>query len=89
MAGLDDEWETIDLQPNPAQRREHSFLDYGDLSCMTLNLDAPLTGFPWHASACSDVSRFHELGATTLVQRALDPDLDDEEMNEGEGVLNF
>lgn len=89
LAGLDDDWESIEVQPKFTQRREHSFLDDDGpgLDCVTLNLDAPSIGFSWHTSTRSDVSRFCDLGAAALDQPVLDLDSDDE-MGE-EAVLDF
>ena len=87
LAGLDDDWETIDLQPNPTRSWEHTFFD-GDLDCMALDLDGSSTGFTWHASTPSDVPRIHDLGAAPLDQTVLDLDSDFEEASE-EAVLDF
>lgn len=89
LAGLDYDWESIDLKPNPTQRQEHSFLDGNDLGCMALDPDAPSTGFLWHATTHSDVPRFDDLDAATLDQPVLDLDSDDEEMGDEEAVLVF
>ncbi|KAF9651367.1 hypothetical protein BDM02DRAFT_3184620 [Thelephora ganbajun] len=88
LAGLDDHWDSTDLEPNSTQRRELSFLDDDNLGYMTLDLDASSTGFPWHASTRSDISRFYGLDTATLDQPVLDLDSDDE-MYEEEAVLNF
>ena len=88
LAGLDDDWETTDLQPASTQR-QRSFFDGDVLGCITLDLGAPLTGFPWYASTCSDVPLFYECGAVTLDQPVLDLDLDEEGTTEEEVVLEF
>jgi len=78
LAGLDDDWKMIDLQPN--------FDD--DLGCMALDLDGSPTGFPWHTSTPSDGPRIHDLGAAPLDQTVLELDSDVEETGE-EAVLDF
>lgn len=89
LAGLDDDWETIGLQLSPTQRRSYPPLDDDDLGYMALDRDASLTIFPWHTSICSDFSCFCDLGSTTLNQRALDLDSEDEDIAEEEAVLDF
>lgn len=88
MAGLDDDWESVDLQPGPTQQWKRSLLDDDDIGSVTLGLDAPSAVFLWHASARSDVSRFDDIDAASLDQPVLDLDSDDEEMGE-ETVLDF
>ena len=88
LVGLDDSWETIGLQPSPAQRRDRSFLD-DDLGCADLDLDASSTGFPWHAGTRSDVPCFCDLGSSALDQPVLDLDSDNGEIAEEEAVLDF
>jgi len=87
LAGLEDNWEPIDLQPNSIQR-EDSILDYDVLSCMALDLGDPSTGFPWHTSTCSDVPLFYDICTATTDQPVLSLDSDDEDMGE-EVVLDF
>jgi hypothetical protein len=89
LVGLDDDWETIGLQPSPSQRRDRSFLDDDDLGCMDLDLDASSTGFPWHADTGSDVLCHYDLGSAVLDQPVLDLDSDNEEIAEEEAVLDF
>jgi len=89
LAGLDDDWESIDPQPNPTQRRENPPPDDYDLHCMALDLDASSAGLPWHVSTRSDVSRFYDIGTDALDQSVLDLDSDDEEMGEEEAILDF
>lgn len=86
MAGLDDDWEAIDLQQNPNQSWGHTLSDEDDFGCMALDLDGSSTGFPWHASTRSDVPGI--LGAAPLVQTVLDLDSDIEETGD-EAVLDF
>ena len=88
LAGLDDDWESTGLQPNPTQR-EDSILDDDDLSCVALDLGDPLTGFPWNASACSDTPRFYDVCTAAVDQPVLNLDSDDEDMGEEEVVLDF
>jgi len=89
LAGLDDDWESINPQPNPTQRRENAPPDDYDLRCMALDLGASSTGFHRHASTRWDVPRFfYDLGTAASDQPVLDLDSDDEEMRE-EAVLDF
>lgn len=86
LAGLDDDLESIDLQPN----LDHPLLDGGESGCMVLDLDAPSAGFLCHASACPDASRFYDLCAALDQPVVLDLDSeDDEEMEKEEIVLDF
>jgi len=87
LAGLEDDWESIGLQPNSTQR-EDSDLDCGALGCVALDLGDPSTGFPWHASTCSDISLFYDICTATMDQPVLSLDSDDEDMGE-EVVLDF
>lgn len=87
LAGLDDDWGSIDLQPNSTQR-EDSVLDYDALGCVALDLGDPSTGFPWHTSTCSDIPLFHDICTATMDQPVLSLDSDDEDMGE-EVVLDF
>jgi len=88
LAGLDDDWEPIDLQPNSTQR-EDSVLDYDALGCVALDLGDPSTEFPWHTSTCSDIPRLDDICAATMDQPVLSLDSDDEDMGEVEVVLDF
>jgi hypothetical protein len=89
LVGLDDDWGTIDLQPNLAQKRDDPPLDDNDPGCMARDLSASSTGLPWHANSRSDAPCFPNLDAAALDQFMLDLDSDDEEMAEGETVLDF
>lgn len=89
LAGLDDDWESIDLRASPVVGREHSFPDRNGLDCMPLDLDASSTGFLHPSSDCSEFSRYRDLG-TALDQPVLDLNSnDDDEIGEGEVVLVF
>lgn len=83
LAGLDDDWESIDLQPSLTVGPEHCFLD--ELGYMSLDLDASSAGFFHHAG---DFSRHHDLGAA-LDQPVLDLDSEADEMGGEEMVLDF
>ena len=87
LAGLDDDWEPIDLQPSSTQS-EDSVLDYDTLGCMALDLGDPSTEFPWHTSTCSDIPRFYDICTATMDHPVLSLDSDDEDMGE-EVVLDF
>jgi len=86
LAGLDDDWESIDLRASPVVGREHYFPDSNGLDCMPLDLDASSTGFLHHSSDCSDFSRYRDLG-TALDQPVLDLNSDDDDEMDGEEVV--
>lgn len=88
MVGLDSDLETISLQPSLTQKRDDSPLD-NDPDCMVLDLDASSTEFPWRASTRSDAPCFYNLSSAASDQFMLDLDSDDEEIAEGETVLDF
>ena len=87
LAGLDDDWEPIGPQQNSIQS-DGSALD-DDLGCVALDLGDPSTGFPWHASPCSDAPGFYDVCTATMDQPVLNLDSDDEDMDEEEVVLDF
>jgi hypothetical protein len=86
LAGLDDDWESVDLQLSPTERREHSLLDGIFLS---LGLPAPPAELPRHASACPDVSRFCDLDAALDDQSILDLGSDEDDETGREIILDF
>lgn len=88
LAGLDDDWESIELRPSPTVGQGHAFLDIDELCFVPLCLDAPLTDFLHHANDRSDFSWYHNLGAG-LDQAVLDLDSDYDEMDKGGMVLDF
>ena len=91
LVGLDDDWETIGLQPapSPTQRRDRSLLDDDDPGCMDLHLDASPTVFPWHVDIRSGIPCYHDPGSAALDQPVLDLDSDSEEIAGEEAVLDF
>lgn len=88
LAGMDDGWESVDMQLNPTQRRDAPPLDDNDLGCVAPDPYALSTAFPWHLGTCSDILQFHDIGFVALGHDVLDLDSDDEEMGE-ELVLDF
>jgi hypothetical protein len=90
LAGLDDDRDSIDLQPSPIHGSEYSSLDGGDPGCRALGLDVSSTRLFCHTSALPDVSRFYDTCATLDQPVLLDLDSDDDEgMEKEEAVLNF
>lgn len=86
LAGLDDDWESVDLQLSPTERRERRLLDGNSLS---LGLAAAPAELAPHASACSDFSRFCDLDAALDDQPMLDlGSYEDDEMDR-ETILDF
>jgi hypothetical protein len=88
LVGLDDDWETIGLQPNPP--RDETVLSLTTmisavwiLIWMLLRLDFPGTRY---LLGCS---LFYDLGSATLDQPVLDLDSDNEEIAEEERFSIF
>lgn len=86
LAGLNDDWEPIDLRPGPSIWPERSFFE---LDCMPLDLDASSTGFLHHMGDNSEFPRYRGLGAV-LDHPVLDLDSEDNgEIGEEEMVLDL